>query len=256
MADHKNKIIKKYTPPGEEEISSMMDFSTIEEGLATAQGAVLSTASVLKVLLGLGVIGLTFTYLIYTNRIEETITDEPLEVVKKAEQTVDQQTLLEKITPDRQKTVVKENAQKTGLKTQKPNEKIAKALKPIKSEKKQTKQPKVVKKEAEQPVVISNRFTDAEPLIGFDSLYKYLKESLIYPVEAPTDTIEGIVELQFTVDSGGKIINPMVITSLGGPFDKEAIRVISEMPEWRPAMVNETPLPTKKQIAIQFKKKN
>ena len=135
-------------------------------------------------------------------------------------------------------------------------QKATKETQTVKQVSKENKTPSVPKKQTkDQDVFISNRFTDAEPLIGFDSLYSYLGEHIIYPLEHPADTIEGVVELQFVVEKDGTIDRPMVVTSLGEIFDKEAIRVIQNMPEWRPAMVNDTPIATRKQIAIQFRKK-
>ena len=98
-----------------------------------------------------------------------------------------------------------------------------------------------------------NAFSPAEPLVGFDSLYRYLSENLVYPPSI-TDSIEGKVDIQFTISTSGEPENILILKSLGEAFDKEAIRLISKMPKWKPAYADEKAVPTKKRLLLVFKK--
>ena len=46
------------------------------------------------------------------------------------------------------------------------------------------------------------------------------------------------VIVQFVVDKDGSISNPEVVRGVDAYLDKEAIRVISSMPKWRPGVQN------------------
>ena len=97
-------------------------------------------------------------------------------------------------------------------------------------------------------------FKAAEPSIGYDSLYQFLAKNLVYP-STEGDSLEGKVEVQFTIGSSGQVSNILVVESLGPAFDTEAVRLISSMPAWKPAYANNLAIATKKQISIIFKKK-
>ncbi|MEL7144772.1 MAG: TonB family protein [Bacteroidota bacterium] len=245
MADNKYKIVTDYVPPADEEISEMMDFDVLRQQLSQP-GA--SNATVFKVLLGLGAFGLAFTLLVLVwkpKAMDEQWTNDLIEwpqqmfasglpETKEVKQWVDNRRLTQKITI----VDAKPPQQKPGVSS-------------TEKQKHQTKETAL----DDQPKVTPNKFTDASPVVGFDSLYRYLRESLIYPVEPPGDTIQGVVEIMFLVGNEGQITDPKVMTSLGEAFDKEALRVIKNMPPWTPAMVNEIPMSIRKQIAIQFRKK-
>ena len=97
------------------------------------------------------------------------------------------------------------------------------------------------------------QFSPAIPEIGLDSFYTYLKANVRYPEEV-TDSIEGRVNVKFTVNEDGSISDITIVQSLGEAFDQEAIRLVNEMPAWKPAYANSLPVSTKKQISIIFEK--
>lgn len=68
---------------------------------------------------------------------------------------------------------------------------------------------------------------------GIDSLKSYLNHSLKYPEESFMNGEEGQVWIQFTVDSQGKVIQPIIKRSVSPALDAEAIRIIREMPAWK-----------------------
>lgn len=75
---------------------------------------------------------------------------------------------------------------------------------------------------------------------GMDKLKTYLAESIKYPLLELENGIEGKVYLRFVVDEEGKLSDFKVMKGVnGGPgCDKEALRVVKAMPNWKPAMNN------------------
>lgn len=73
---------------------------------------------------------------------------------------------------------------------------------------------------------------------GIDSLQKYVNSNLIFPADARNRGIEGTVYVSFTIDKSGTVRYPEVTTSVHYLLDEEAIRFVSEMPEWAPASKN------------------
>ena len=69
---------------------------------------------------------------------------------------------------------------------------------------------------------------------GMTELLKYMKENLQYPEEAIEKGIEGRVICQFTVKKDGSIDNIVVLKSIHKSLDEEAIRLIKNMPKWKP----------------------
>lgn len=67
---------------------------------------------------------------------------------------------------------------------------------------------------------------------------EYLKDNIVYPPEALKQEIEGRVLVQFIVKETGEIDSVKVLESWNPLFDAEAIRVISNMPRWKPGRKN------------------
>ena len=72
---------------------------------------------------------------------------------------------------------------------------------------------------------------------GIEALQMYLNLSLSYPEPAVNEGIQGTVYVQFVVEKDGIISNVIVIRSVGGGCDEEAIRVVNEMPPWIPGSI-------------------
>ena len=70
---------------------------------------------------------------------------------------------------------------------------------------------------------------------GMDSLYKYLKEKLIYPASLKKNKIKGTIRIDFIVTMMGKVSDVKVTAPLHSDLDKEVVRVFQEMPLWKPA---------------------
>ena len=69
---------------------------------------------------------------------------------------------------------------------------------------------------------------------GPAELNKYIAQNVKYPVIAQENGIQGRVYVSFVVNSKGKIENVKVARGVDPSLDKEAVRVVESMPEWKP----------------------
>jgi len=72
------------------------------------------------------------------------------------------------------------------------------------------------------------------PVGGMKAFYDYVAENLQYPPKAARMGIEGRVFVEFIVERDGSLTDIKVAKGIGGGCDEEAIRVISQAPEWNP----------------------
>ena len=111
--------------------------------------------------------------------------------------------------------------------------------------------PPEVPREGDAPVEV---FTFVEQMPEFNgNLNDYLNKNLIYPKAAKDAKIEGKVVVQFIVNETGSISNASVIKKIGWGMDEEAIRVVSNMPNWKPGKQNGRPVKTRYTLPITFK---
>jgi len=73
---------------------------------------------------------------------------------------------------------------------------------------------------------------------GDEGLFRFLKDNLKYPAFAKENGIKGKVFVQFVVGKNGKIRDVKILRGVNKLLDKEAIRVVKEMPEWTPGRQN------------------
>ena len=73
---------------------------------------------------------------------------------------------------------------------------------------------------------------------GMEALMKYLNDNIIYPVIALENGVSGTVVLKFVVSKTGKIDDIQVVNSVDRALEEEAVRVVSQMPDWQPAKQN------------------
>ncbi len=104
----------------------------------------------------------------------------------------------------------------------------------------------------EKPEITRSGYTQAEPVQGYPELYNYFNENLVYPARALKDSIQGVQTISFVINKEGKPERIEVEQSLGGEFEKESIRLIQNMPDWKPATLNGEPVPSKISIPLTF----
>ena len=63
---------------------------------------------------------------------------------------------------------------------------------------------------------------------------KWFNAHLSYPEVAKENGVQGRVTLQFTVNPDGSVSNVKVLRGVDSSLDKEAVRVVSSSPKWKP----------------------
>ena len=63
---------------------------------------------------------------------------------------------------------------------------------------------------------------------------KWVNKNLDYPEIAKENGVQGKVILQFTVNPDGSVSNVKVLRGVDSSLDKEAVRVVSKSPKWKP----------------------
>ena len=69
---------------------------------------------------------------------------------------------------------------------------------------------------------------------GIEKLYEYLGNNINYPEQAKDFSIQGKVFVQFVVWKDGTIKDVKVVKGVHKVLNKEALRVVKSMPNWKP----------------------
>ena len=91
---------------------------------------------------------------------------------------------------------------------------------------------------------------------GTQALLQYLKKNIKYPTICQEQGIQGRVVVQFVVNKDGSIVDREVIKPINPYLDKEALRVVSTMPKWKPGSQRGKPVRVKFTLPVQFKLSN
>ena len=90
---------------------------------------------------------------------------------------------------------------------------------------------------------------------GKGGMSGWISDNLKYPAKAVQDKITGVVYVNFVVSVTGKVKNVAVNKSVHPLLDAEAVRVISSMPDWKPARQNGKSVPVSYNVPVEFKLK-
>ena len=91
---------------------------------------------------------------------------------------------------------------------------------------------------------------------GVKNLMLYIKKSINYPEDAIKNNSQGRVFVSITITKEGEIINPRVLNKIDKSLGDEAIRIIKNMPKWKPGKQHNRPVDVKYTIPILFKLSN
>ncbi len=83
-----------------------------------------------------------------------------------------------------------------------------------------------------------NRGSNTSPSFpgGFRAMHEFIKANLQYPQKAIKDGISGTVFLRLIILSDGTIFDEQIVVNASDRIlDKEAIRIVRQMPKWTPA---------------------
>lgn len=88
---------------------------------------------------------------------------------------------------------------------------------------------------------------------GMEEMMKYLSTNIRYPEAAHKAGKQGRVIVNFVVEADGTISNANVLRSVSEELDAEALRVVENMPKWKPGMQNGKAVRVKYTIPISFR---
>lgn len=88
---------------------------------------------------------------------------------------------------------------------------------------------------------------------GQGALMSWLHDNIKYPVVAAENGIQGKVIVQFIVGKNGSISNVRVLRSVDPSLDKEAVRVVSNMPNWTPGKQNGASVNVRFTLPVTFR---
>jgi TonB family protein len=88
---------------------------------------------------------------------------------------------------------------------------------------------------------------------GMAECMKYLSKNINYPEDCKKEGIQGRVIVQFVVDKDGSIKDPTIARGVHPSLDKEALRVLSSMPNWKPGKQKGEAVKVRYTIPVMFK---
>lgn len=88
---------------------------------------------------------------------------------------------------------------------------------------------------------------------GDRAMVNFINKTRVYPYEAYKRHIAGRVVCSFIVDIDGSICNVSVVKGANALLDKEAVRVIKEMPDWKAGKLRGEPVPVRCFLPIPFR---
>ena len=81
---------------------------------------------------------------------------------------------------------------------------------------------------------------------------KWVNQRLVYPEIAKENGVQGRVTLQFTVEKDGSVTKVRVLRGVDPSLDKEAVRVVSMSPKWKPGKQRDRAVPVTYTFPVIF----
>ena len=81
---------------------------------------------------------------------------------------------------------------------------------------------------------------------------KWVNSRLVYPEIAKENGVQGRVTLQFTVEKDGTVTKVKVLRGVDPSLDKEAVRVVSMSPKWKPGKQRDRAVPVTYPFPVIF----
>lgn len=116
---------------------------------------------------------------------------------------------------------------------------------------------RIRKEKQDKPPVVFDRpayFKDSLRLDG-EFIDEFIRLNTRIPEAVRKGSVSGTVYARFTVAASGKVSNIRILKHLPGcpACDAEVIRVIGLMPDWRPAMAGNKPVPSDVSLPVRFR---
>ena len=88
---------------------------------------------------------------------------------------------------------------------------------------------------------------------GQAALMSWLSSNIKYPVVAEENGVQGRVVCTFVVERDGSITDVQVVRGVDPSLDKEAVRVLKQMPHWIPGKQNGSAVRVKYTVPVTFR---
>lgn len=87
---------------------------------------------------------------------------------------------------------------------------------------------------------------------GTDAFIQYLSENIKYPETARKNKITGKAYITFIIEKDGEVTNVQLLRGFNDECDKEALRVVREMPNWKPGKQRGKAVRVQYNVPIKF----
>ena len=88
---------------------------------------------------------------------------------------------------------------------------------------------------------------------GMGECMKFLSKNIKYPTISQENGVQGRVIVQFVVNRDGSIVDPVVVRGVDPYLDKEALRVVVQMPKWKPGKQRGKEVRVKYTLPVMFR---
>ena len=88
---------------------------------------------------------------------------------------------------------------------------------------------------------------------GMAECMKWLSKNIKYPTISQENGVQGRVIIQFVVNRDGSIVDAQVARGVDPYLDKEALRVVGQMPKWKPGKQRGKEVRVKYTLPVMFR---
>lgn len=115
--------------------------------------------------------------------------------------------------------------------------------------------PVEVQQEEENEEVVNFYVIEEKPEFpgGEAAMFQWISKNVKYPEIAKENGVQGKVFVQFVIGKDGRVSDVQVVRGVDPSLDKEAVRVIQNMPAWKPGKQRGKPVKVSFQLPINFK---
>lgn len=87
---------------------------------------------------------------------------------------------------------------------------------------------------------------------GDKALLKYISEHVVYPEICKENDIQGTVYVGFVVNEKGKVTDVTILRGIDPLLDKEALKVVQNLPDWKPGLQSGKSVKVRMNLPIKF----
>ena len=88
------------------------------------------------------------------------------------------------------------------------------------------------------------------------NLLKYVAEHVVYPEIAKQNDIQGTVYVGFVINEKGKVTDVTILRGIDPILDKEALKVVQNLPDWKPGKQSGKNVKVRMNMPIKFQLAN